>query len=321
MLNPVKLVPVYKDYIWGGVKLKKMFRKGQEIKGVIAESWELSTHPDGESRINDGVHGKMTFTEYIKTQAENVVGSKSELDEPPALIKFIDAKENLSVQVHPNNDYARKYEHDNGKTEMWVVLSHEPGAALYYGMKEKLSKEEVRKKIENHTILDALNRVEVQDGDVFAIPAGTIHAIGAGMVICEIQQRSNVTYRLYDYGRVGKDGKERELHIEKGLEVANLEPVVPDRSEEILLCNSTDYKLKLLDSCQYFQTYQYELYGELHFSTSQKTFVCLVMLKGKGALKYREGDTELKAGDTVFLPAQEAEYLLEGGGEFLAVSL
>lgn len=321
MLNPVKLEPVYKDYIWGGSKLKKLFKKGKDINGAIAESWELSTHPDGESKIADKSGKGMKFSEYIKMQDKNVVGSKSELDEPPVLIKFIDAKENLSVQVHPNNDYARKYEHDNGKTEMWVVLSHEPGAALYYGMREKLTKEEVRAKIEDHTILDALNRVEVQDGDVYAIPAGTIHAIGAGMVICEIQQKSNVTYRLYDYGRIGKDGKERELHIDKALEVANLEPVVPDRSEEIELCNSSEYRLKLLDSCQYFQTYQYDLFGELHFSTSQKTFVCIIMLKGNCTLKYKSGEVQLKPGDTTFLPAQEAEYMLEGGGELLAVSL
>lgn len=321
MLNPIKLQPVYKDYIWGGTKLKTMYKKGNMQEGVIAESWELSTHPDGESMVAEGKDKGITLSQYLYGQNENVVGSKAAAKEPPILIKFIDARENLSVQVHPGNEYARKYEQDYGKTEMWVVISHEPGAALYYGMKEKLTKEEVRKRIENHTIMDALNRVEVQDGDVFFIPSGTIHAIGAGMVICEIQQRSNVTYRLYDYGRAGKDGKERELHIDKALDVANLEPVVPYKREEIELCSNLKYKLKLLDSCEYFQTYQYDINSEIGISTSKKTFLCLIMINGEARLEYSGGSTEMEAGDTIFLPAQEMDYKITGRGKLLAVSL
>lgn len=320
-MNPVKLQPVYKDYIWGGTKLKNMYKKGADRQGRIAESWELSAHPDGESLIADGKEKGMPLSEYLKKQGGNMIGSKSSKIEPPVLIKFIDARENLSVQVHPDNAYAIEHEHDYGKTEMWAVISHEPGAALYYGVKEKLTKEEMRKRIREHTVMDVLNRVEVQDGDVFFIPAGTIHAIGAGMVICEIQQRSNVTYRLYDYGRVGPDGRERKLHIEKALDVANLDPVVPYQKEEVELCSSLEYQLKLLGSCEYFHVFQYDFKSRIELSTSRKTFLCLIMIKGGAVLQYPVGEMEMQAGETVFLPAQEMNYQIWGQGEFLAVSL
>lgn len=321
MQNPVKLQPVYKDYIWGGTKLKQVYGKGGEQGGNIAESWELSTHPDGECLIAEGPDKGTSFAEYLKKQEGNAVGSKAEGQEPPILIKFIDAKENLSVQVHPDNEYALKNENDYGKTEMWIVLSHEPGAALYYGVNRDITKEEMKERIQNHTIMEVLNRVEVQDGDVFFIPAGTIHAIGAGMVICEIQQRSNVTYRLYDYGRVGKDGKERELHIEKALETANLKAIVPDRKEAAELYDSDGNRLELLDFCPYFQTYQYDFRTELHFSTGRKTFMCLIMLEGEADLHYGNEKMNMVPGDTFFLPAQEARYTVTGIGRMIAVTL
>ena len=321
MMEPIRLAPVFKDYIWGGTQLRNRFGKDPEGKGILAESWELSTHPDGESVVARGPSAGKPFFECIKECPQRIVGSKAESVDIPILIKFIDAREDLSVQVHPSNEYARRVEGDNGKTEMWVVMSHAPGAALYYGMRETLTKDQVRERIADRTIMDALNRVEVEDGDVFFIPAGTIHAIGAGMMICEIQQRSNVTYRLYDYGRVGKDGRPRELHIDKALDVADLNAMVPYRREEVTLCKNESYTLKLLDACQYFQTYEYELTSGVGFATTNKTFVCLVVLSGTQSLAFDHGVMSLKAGDTVFLPAQEADYQLKGVGKVLAVSL
>ena len=318
MLPPVKLYPALKDYLWGGTDLRDKFGKGAGTTAPIAESWELSTHPDGESLT---APNGPTLSAYLHNQALNVVGTKSPDGTIPILVKFIDAREALSVQVHPWDAYARCVEGDNGKTEMWVVMAHKPGAVLYYGLREALSKEQARAEIGDGTILDALNRVEVADGDVFFIPAGTIHAIGAGMTICEIQQRSNVTYRLYDYGRVGKNGIPRQLHTEKALDVASLEALIPCRSEELTLCADPRYTLKALGCCGYFQTYRYDMAGEVRLSTSEKTFVCLVALAGSCRLTTEAASLTLQGGDAVFLPAQKAEHTLKGTGTVLAVSL
>lgn len=206
-----RLVPVLKDYLWGGYKLKRMF--GRDNGGrKISESWEVSVHPDGESACADGG----TLKAYLSEHPTAVDPEGTPL---PVLVKYIDAAQNLSVQVHPDDDYARRTEGDNGKTEMWYILSADEGAGIYCGFRRDTSKEEFLAKVADGTVEELLNFIPVKAGDCYLIPAGTVHAIGAGCVICEVQQSSNITYRVYDYNRRGADGKLRPLHIEKAVDV------------------------------------------------------------------------------------------------------
>lgn len=203
----LKLAPCFKDYLWGGRRLVEEYNK-QYSGEILAESWELSCHPDGPSVIINGQYAGKTLQEYIDTEGKDVLGENCRrFKEFPILTKFIDAKDNLSIQVHPDNRYALKNEGQYGKTEMWYVMDAGEDAYLYYGFKQEISREEFARRIEEDTLLDVLNSVRVQKGDVLFIEAGTIHAIGKDILIAEIQQNSNITYRVYDYGRTGKDGK------------------------------------------------------------------------------------------------------------------
>ena len=212
-MYPIKLKPALKDYIWGGTRLKSDFHKTSDLERV-AESWELSCHKDGPSIIENGELAGLTLDEYVKRYGTNVLGTNcSKFESFPILIKLIDAKDNLSVQVHPDNDYALRVEGEYGKTEMWYIVDCDDGAELLYGFKNSISKEEFKERIQNNTLTEVTNRVRVNKGDAFFIEAGCLHAIGKGIVIAEIQQNSNTTYRIYDYGRLGTDGKPRDLHI------------------------------------------------------------------------------------------------------------
>ena len=211
MLKPFKLTPAFKDYLWGGEKLKTLYNKKCDMD-IVAESWELSCHKDGKSTIIGGEFEGETLSDYIQNHGKGVLGKNaSKFDYFPILIKFIDAKGDLSVQVHPDDEYALKNEGEYGKTEMWYILECEEGATLYYGFKRDVTRAEYENAIKNNTLTDILNKVPVNKGDVFFIEAGTVHAIGKGIVICEIQQNSNTTYRVYDYNRKDKDGFQGEI--------------------------------------------------------------------------------------------------------------
>ncbi len=209
-MDILKLKPTYKDYLWGGEKLRTKYGKETDIS-PLAESWELSCHPDGLSVIFGGEYDGKTLESYIK-ENKGCLGNLCKSDELPILIKLIDAQDNLSVQVHPNDEQAKKWENQNGKTEMWYVVEAEDDAKMTCGMKQDTTKEELKKAIENNTVEELLNTVSSKKGDIFFVEAGTVHAIGKGNIIAEIQQNSNVTYRLYDYGRIGKDGKPRTAY-------------------------------------------------------------------------------------------------------------
>ena len=220
-MSILKLKPSCKDYIWGGHRLAEEYGI-QSDKDVLAEAWVLSCHPDGPCVIVNGPNAGKTLAQYIQENGSQALGTHCRrFRDFPILVKFIDAAQNLSVQVHPGNRYALAEEHQYGKTEMWYVMDAAPNSFLYYGFKREVSQEEFARRIQEDTLLEVLNAVPVQKGDVLFIESGTIHAIGAGILIAEIQQNSNVTYRVYDYGRVGKDGKKRDLHIEKALAVTN----------------------------------------------------------------------------------------------------
>ena len=210
----LKLTTTCKDYLWGGSRLRTDFGIKSDLD-PLAEAWVLSCHPDGASYLPDGTK----LAAYVAAHPGCLGSDCDKFEQFPILTKFIDAKQNLSVQVHPSNEYALEKEHQYGKTEMWYVLDCLPGAHLYYGFDHEISKEEFAERIKNNTLTEVLNAVPVHKGDCFFIPSGTLHAICQGIVIAEVQQNSNVTYRVYDYGRVGADGKPRALHIEKALDV------------------------------------------------------------------------------------------------------
>ena len=223
-----KLSPAFKDYLWGGTKLRDVYGKKCDYEKV-AESWELSTHPAGQSVIDGGEYDGLKFGEYLEKVGAKALGvNGAKFKEFPVLIKFIDAKQPLSVQVHPSDEYALRVEGEYGKTEMWYVVDCEPGASLYFGVNRALTKEEFKKRIEDNTLTDVLYKADVKKGDVFFIQSGTIHAIGAGILICEIQQNSNTTYRVYDYGRRGADGKlHGDVNFEEASAVAGYITPVP----------------------------------------------------------------------------------------------
>ena len=284
-----KLYPECKDYIWGGEKLKRKYGK-QTDKTPCAESWDLSFHKDALTRLADG-----------KTLAETVTEKelgRSVKDFPffPILIKFIDAKENLSVQVHPSDEYALKNEKSFGKTEMWYIVEAEQGAGIYLGFNCDVTKEEYETAIKENCLTELLNFYEVKAGECYFIPAGTIHAIGKGCLICEIQQNSNLTYRVYDYGRKDKNGNERELHIEKALKVTNLNRFMPIIFEGCL------------GKCEYFTVRGYEIDGEMQLSTDEKSFQCVTCVKGNGFIE----EMEIKQGDSYFIPADYGKYTIKG---------
>jgi len=317
MLYPLKLTAPLKDYLWGGTRLKSDYGKKTDLD-IVAESWELSCHKDGQSVIANGEAKGKTLAAYIEEQGKKILGKNAEkFPYFPLLIKLIDAKGNLSVQVHPNNDYAMRVEGEFGKTEMWYIVDSEPGASLLYGFKSEISAEEFARRIEDNTLLEVCNRVPVKKGDVFFIDAGTLHAIGEGILICEIQQNSNTTYRIYDYGRVGADGKPRELHVKKAQDVTKLAPPTRDTKPLAAINILASAKGELLASCEYFTVYHFDLDGSINLTAGEESFQALTVLEGKMTVKAGGNSLELAKGETCFLPATLGDYCLSGKADFI----
>lgn len=313
-MSIIKLKPAFKDYIWGGTRLRDDFGKECDYDKV-AESWELSCHKDGASVVENGEYAGLTLAEYIEKAGRSVLGTDCEkFDNFPILIKLIDAKDNLSVQVHPDNEYARRVEGEYGKTEMWYVVDCDPGATLLYGFKHEISKEEFAARIADNTLLEVTNAVPVKKGDVFFIEAGTLHAIGKGILIAEIQQNSNTTYRIYDYGRVGNDGKPRELHVEKAKDVTNLCPA--KQYPETPVEEKDGYKIKLLSSCEYFTTYRVDVETKAVLEADEKSFNSVLMLEGEAEIIAND-IVKAKKGDSIFIPAGTGKYAVEGKCRFV----
>ena len=254
--RPFLLSPAAKDYIWGGTRLREEYNKHIDMT-PLAETWECSTHPDGPSRVASGAFAGEKLVDVLRAHPE-FIGTHPKTDGEgglPVLIKFIDAARDLSVQVHPSDEYARTHEHGQlGKTEMWYVLEAAPGASLVYGFRQDLTRPMLAASLEDDTVEQYLQKVEIHRGDVFLIESGTVHAIGAGAMIVEIQESSNLTYRMYDYHRLGKDGKPRELHIAKALDVVDLRrKPLPEQLQRA--CEQHDgYSVELLEQCKYFRT-------------------------------------------------------------------
>ncbi|MDD3361710.1 MAG: class I mannose-6-phosphate isomerase [Hespellia sp.] len=309
----LKLKPSCKNYLWGGDKLITEFHK-EYCDEKLAETWELSCHIDGQSLIAEGKFAGKTIQDYVDWEGRKVLGTNcTSFPNFPVLIKFIDAKQDLSIQVHPSDSYALKKEGQYGKTEMWYIVECEPDACLYYGFSKKITKEELRKRIQEETILEVLNKVPVQRGDVFFIEAGTVHAIGKGIVIAEIQQNSNVTYRVYDYGRVDAEGKRRDLHIEKALEVVNRDPKVRSQSFD-----------PHLGTCPYFTVDKLVLDGgilsKITGCVDEASFLHILILDGSGSITGSE-QFHFEKGDSILITAGTGEFEIQGKCEALLTTI
>ena len=299
----LKLGYFLKDYLWGGEKLKTLFGRDNGGK-IIAESWEVSCHADGESTI---AGSGQTLTQYLKEHPCAVDRAGSPF---PVLIKYIDAKQNLSVQVHPSDEYARRVEGDNGKTEMWYIVSADEGAFIYCGFKRDTTKEEFLQKVQEGTVEELLNAIPVKAGDCYLIEAGTVHAIGAGCVICEIQQNSNVTYRVYDYNRRGADGKLRALHVDKAVDVINFSAFC-DKTQSGQFQSVAGGELRRLTGCEYFTCRELKLRGE-YLERAENSFLAVNVLAGAGEIN----GEKFIAGDSFFIPCGE-ELRLSGEGKMI----
>ena len=320
-MYPMQLIAPCKDYLWGGSRLRTEFGK-QSDKDIIAESWELSCHKDGQSVIENGEFAGKTLSEYIEAKGKGVLGSNcGRFEYFPILIKLIDAKDNLSVQVHPSNDYALRVEGEYGKTEMWYIVDCAEGAELLYGFKHEISKEEFEERIRSNTLLEVTNNVPVHKGDVFFIESGTLHAIGKGILIAEIQQNSNTTYRIYDYGRVGADGKPRQLHVDKALDVTErIPPKYPTKAQ------GSPEKVEggvrtLLRSCEYFNVNKLELDGTMALNAGEGSFNSLLVLDGEAVVSSSDGEMTARKGDSIFVTAGTGSYTVSGKGEIILTDI
>ena len=317
------LRPSGKDYLWGGRRLNDDFEKNIDLS-PLAETWECSTHPDGPSYVVGGRFDGMKLADVLKEHPEFIGSHPDSKGELPILIKFIDASRDLSVQVHPDDDYAREFEGgQRGKTEMWYVLDATSNARLVYGLNRTLSRKAARAALDDGSIVKYLQTVPVKRDDVFFVEAGTIHAIGEGVLVAEIQENSNLTYRMYDYDRVDKEGKKRDLHIDKALDVASLthqsEPKQPMR----VLKYRPGVASELLCRCKYFEVYRMMINTErrqtVAYRADSVSFKVLLCVGGCGTVRSEGLSLNFYKGDCIFVPADSCELNLHGQAQFLDI--
>jgi mannose-6-phosphate isomerase len=307
---PLLFKPEMKERVWGGRALTQF---GFDLPGgPTGEAWSIADHPNGTSTVINGELAGKGLDVVREQYGVQWFGSKFDAQNSarfPLLIKLLDCNDDLSVQVHPNDDYSRLPADELGKTEMWYVLDAKPGAKIIYGLKSDWTRESLAAAIADHRIMDSMQEVTVEAGDCFYIPAGTVHALCAGVLVAEIQQNSDTTYRLYDYNRPGLDGNPRELHIEDSLNVINYENTGASRkTTKVAAPNSW---LPLVES-PYFITEKAEVQGAWSQSTTPESFMILIVATGNGALHWGDQAIQLKGGDSLLLPASLGEYKLEG---------
>lgn len=316
----LKLQPCGKDYLWGGTRLRDEYGKKIDLT-PLAETWECSAHPDGPSVITNGeFKGKMLAN--VLNQYPEFLGTKVKNGELPVLVKFIDAKKDLSVQVHPDDEYARDHEGDNGKTEMWYVIDAEEGSSLIYGFKHKVTEEILRHALETGTLDKHLQKVEVHKGDTYFVPAGTVHGIGKGILIAEIQESSNATYRVYDYDRVDKNGKKRELHFDKAVQVMNMDAVPDVKQKPRMVRYYPGSSRELLCRCKYFETERIQVTKGCSFSVMNNSFQVLMCVDGYGQVETMDSEQKpmrFSKGETIFLPAGIGRCLVLGDASLLKI--
>lgn len=306
----MKLKSVGKDYLWGGSRLREEYGKKIDLM-PLAETWECSVHPDGLCSIINGTFAGETLLEVLDTYPDylgkKVYFNQEEVrKELPILVKFIDAKNDLSVQVHPDDDYARLHEKQNGKNEMWYVMDAEENASLIFGFAHPVTKEILQSALETDSLDKHLQKVKVKKGDVFYVPAGTVHGIGAGTLVAEIQESSNVTYRVYDYNRLDKDGNKRQLHFDKAIEIMDM-GVAPDVNQKPRMVHYyPGHSKEILCRCKYFIVEKIQVKTGFSFSVLDSSFQVLLCLEGDGQIEAADGykrPVRFQKGECIFLPA------------------
>ena len=311
-----KFEPLLKQTLWGGDKIIPFKHLNTKIEQV-GESWEISGVKDFETIVANGPDKGKSLNQLVSEMKDQLVGKENYErfgDEFPLLVKFIDAHQDLSIQVHPSDEVAHRQGKPHGKTEMWYALPSTPGAMLYNGLKQQITPEQYKQMVENDTITDALARYEVHEGDVFFIPAGRIHTIGAGCFVAEIQQTSDVTYRIYDFKRKDKNGNYRELHTQLAAESIDYTVLDNYRTEYEPLKNEGVQ----VATCPYFTTAVYDLTEPMTLDYSElDSFVILIAVKGEGRLICNGEEMPFQMGDTVLLPATTNEVRVEGEVKFL----
>ncbi|MGL5439560.1 MAG: type I phosphomannose isomerase catalytic subunit [Filifactoraceae bacterium] len=317
-MYPMKMQPVPKDYLWGGAKLKTIFGKSG-ASTVMAESWELSCCQDGLTYISNGAYKGSTLLNILEKYPVYV--GESDINEFPILIKLIDAKANLSIQVHPSDTTAKAELGEQGKAEMWYIIDAEKGSYIYYGINKDVSRAEFEEKIKDGSICEVLNKVYVNKGDLFYILPGTIHAIGAGCLIAEVQQSSNTTFRVYDYDRIDSNGNKRDLQIERALEVTNLTPIIPDNEKNCDAISTNDFIKTDIFNCEHFKVAKIETKTSISLNSVRQTFQSLLFIEGEGIISHKGNTYEFKAGDSYFMPAGIGTYSIEGKATILLSSL
>ena len=312
-----KFKPLLMQSLWGGEKIIPFKHLDSDLTNV-GESWEISGVKNNETVVDGGEYDGTPLNVLVERLGSKLVGQDNYErfgNEFPLLIKFIEARDDLSIQVHPTDEIALRQGRQRGKTEMWYLMSSDKGAKLYSGLKKKITPEEYAAMVENDTICDALAQYEVKEDDVFFLPAGRIHAIGAGCFLAEIQQTSDVTWRIYDFKRKDKDGNYRELHTKQAAEAINYN-VEKDYRTNYLPEKNQGVNLV---SCPYFNTAVYDLNEPMTIDYSElDSFVILIGLSGEGTVTDAKGNTtSLKAGETILLPATNAQVKVEGTVKFL----
>lgn len=305
-MHPIFFEPVYKNVIWGGNNISKIFKRNIEGDN-IGESWELSAHKNGLSIIKNEEYGRESLYDLFsdKEKKTKMFGTHaSKLDRFPILVKFIDANKSLSIQVHPGDEYARKNENDSGKNEVWYIMEAKPDAKIVYGFKDSVNEENLKNAVNN--IEENVNYIDVHKGDFINIPSGTIHAIMDGIVLCEVQQSSDVTYRVYDWNRVDKNGKPRQLHKDKALDVINLES-----SKKVYNYENIDQNTNIYNS-DIFNIDMIKVEGENGATSNRETFYAYIVLEGEGSITTTNFEKKVEKGDTFLIPAELGEYKISG---------
>ncbi len=315
-LYPLQFNPILKERIWGGEKLKTILNK-PIISKITGESWELSTVEGDVSVVANGVLAGKSLNDLIDSNPEELLGAavyKRFGKQFPLLFKYLDAREDLSIQVHPNDELAKKRHNSFGKTEMWYVMQADKDSKLIVGFKEDSNAAEYIENLKNKTLLSILDNVEVEVGDVFFLETGTVHAIGAGMVIAEIQQTSDITYRLYDFDRVDAAGKERELHVDLALDAINYNKIDTYKkyNKELNQSNS-------MVDCPYFTTNFLPLDGEIEVNKTGNSFTVYMCVEGGFELESDGTKYQYKKGDTILIPAAFKTFILNGKASVLEI--
>ena len=318
MFYPLIFEPIFKERIWGGTKLKEYLNKSFD-GNCIGESWELSTVANDVSVVSNGAFAGLNLNELIEKFPKEILGSKSIEKfglEFPLLFKFLDAKEDLSIQVHPNDELAKQRHNSFGKTEMWYVMQADEKARLVVGFKNKTNKKDYLIHLEDKTLVGILNETHVKKGDTFFLETGTVHAIGAGVLIAEIQQTSDITYRLYDWDRVDVDGKGRELHNDLAVEAINYE----ETDTKVEYKKEKNESVTLVE-CPFFTTNILEVSGNYNWKKKKESFTVLMCTEGSFVLVTSNSKSEFKKGDTVLIPAIMDEFQIIGETSLLEITI